>query len=100
LIFIDPEDYRFQVPSTNEDKRQLLLALCCTIFRVTEAHPDQPFIVSLLCYAEGYNDVQDQLIHAAYMQTNLANLNAVANNCPPLPAWAGSMADWDLSLFG
>jgi hypothetical protein len=88
-------DCRFTAPASNDDKQQLMLALFNTLFGITKRFPCLPFLVSLASYADGYNSIQDQLVHAAFLCSPLSDLGQEAASCGRLEGWRGGMINWD-----
>lgn len=91
------QDARLSPAMDTEERRQLFLALYPAILAAVRSGPHQ-FIVDLrLSYANAYKILQDQLVHASYLDDNMADLAQAELTIHALPAWTGEIGDFDVA---
>ena len=91
------QDARFTDVSSVEDRRQLFLALYQAVIAVAP-FIRRPITVDLsTSYASAYNSLQDQLVHASYMDDATVDLAQVEQMLSARPRWAGEIGDFDVA---
>lgn len=90
------DDQRFSSTINSQDREQLFFALYPAIFSAVHTRQNHRFTIDLdTYYRNTYNDLQDQLIHAAYLANPAADLYAEEQRLQPRDAWSGSIASFD-----
>ena len=93
----EQQDARLSPAMDTEERRQLFLALYPAILATVRSGPRQ-FIVDLsLSYANAYKMLQDQLVHASYLDDNMADLAQAELKIHAITAWTGEIGDFDVA---
>ena len=91
----DPFDARYTLAQSSEDRRQLFLAVHSTLSSILNQHPLERFELDLSSYVALFNQLQDQYIHASFLEDRNLDLGQAQQMFQPLPAWAGAISEFD-----
>ena len=66
-----------------------------TLSSIVKQHPFRRFKLDLTSYAAVFNQLQDQYVHATFLEDRNADLSRAQQMQQPLPAWAGAISEFD-----
>jgi hypothetical protein len=93
---MDLFDARYTLAQSAEDRRQLFFALYPLMAHVIKVFDMERFSVELNTYAQAWNQLEHQFIHAAYRATHDRDLDTYPGSLVPMPEWTGAIGNFDL----